>query len=386
MYNPPLTLGVEEEYMLVDATTRALTSGVSDMLAAGQAVLGDQVKAEFMQSQLEVGTKVCKTVAHVRDEITLLRHTLSEIAATQGKAIAAAGTHPFSRWQDQEITRAERYEDLQADMQDVARRLLIFGMHVHLGFGESDQARALTIDILNQIRYFLPHILTISTSSPFWHGRNTGLKSYRTILFESLPRTGIPPIFTSFEEYDRLVALFGKVGVLGKSGKDATKLWWDARPNPRIGTLEIRVADICTTVDEMVCVAAVIQALVAKLVKLRLNNQSWRLYRSELIQENKWRASRFGIDGTLVDFGIEEAVPVRALWGEILNLVDDVVDELGSRREVEYVQTILDRGTSADRQLATYHMAMAAGSTEAEALFKVADQLVRETRAEPNLA
>jgi carboxylate-amine ligase len=386
MYRPPLTLGVEEEYMLVDGATRALTSGAAAVLEAGHPVLGDQLKAEFMQSQIEIGTKVCKNIAEVRAEIAYLRRTVSELAGGLGKAIAAAGTHPFSRWQDQAITEDERYYDLHVDMQDVARRLLIFGMHVHLGFGDSDKARALTIDIMNQVRYFLPHILTLSTSSPFWHGRNTGLKSYRTILFESLPRTGIPPIFNSYEEYDRMVELFGKVGVLGKSGKDATKLWWDARPNPRIGTLEIRVADICTTLEETVCVAAVIQAIVAKLVKLRLNNQSWRLYRSELIQENKWRASRFGIDGSLIDFGIEEAVPVRALWDEILDLVDDVVDDLGIRSEVEYVHTIFDRGTSADRQLTTYLAARANGDSEEQAMFKVVDQLVHETQGEPNPA
>jgi carboxylate-amine ligase len=377
---PPLTIGIEEEYMILDPQTRALSSSIQEVLTQGREVLAEQIKAEFMQSQLEIGTRVCGDIHDARAELTRLRRTVCDIAEQNGRTIAAAATHPFSHWRDQSITEGERYEDLRDDMQDVARRLLIFGMHVHLGFGEDDAARSLIIDIMNQIRYFLPHILTISTSSPFWYGRETGLKSYRCVIFESLPRTGIPPILSGYEEYDRIVSLLGKVGSLGKHGKDATKIWWDARPNPRLGTLEIRVTDICTTIDEAMCVAAVIQSLVAKLLKLRLNNRTWRLYRSELIQENKWRASRYGIDGSLIDFGIEEAVPVPQLWAEMLELLDDVVDDLGTRQDVEYVNTILKNGTSADRQLATYRKAIADGDTEREALIKVTDRLIAETR------
>lgn len=377
---PPLTLGIEEEYMIIDPQTRALTSYVQEMLNKGRVVLGDQIKAEFLQSQIEVGSRICKDIHEAREDMTRLRRVVSDVAASDGKVIAAAATHPFSKWRDQEITDAERYEDLRSDMQEVARRMLIFGMHVHMGFGEDDTMRSLMIDIMNQIRYFLPHILALSTSSPFWHGRETGLKSYRCVIFESLPRTGIPPLLSSYEEYDRIVGLLGKVGSLGKGGKDATKIWWDARPNPRIGTLEIRVPDICTTIDEAMCIAAVIQSLAAKLLKLRVQNRTWRLYRSELIQENKWRAARYGIDGTLIDFGIEEAVPVTTLWMEILELLDDVLDDLGTRNDVEYVQTILKHGTSADRQLATYRRAVADGDSEEQALIKVTDQLIRETQ------
>jgi glutamate---cysteine ligase / carboxylate-amine ligase len=377
---PPLTLGIEEEYMIIDPQTRALTPHVQEMLSRGRGILGEQIKAEFMQSQIEIGSRVCRNVEEARQELIRLRRSVNDLAAEDGKVIAAAATHPFSGWRDQAITEGERYQDLRTDMQDVARRLLIFGMHVHLGFGEDEAARALIIDIMNQVRYFLPHILTLTTSSPFWHGRDTGLKSYRCVIFESLPRTGIPPILSSFEEYDRIVTLLGRVGSLGKGGKDATKIWWDARPNPRIGTLEIRVADICTTVDEAICVAAVIQSIVAKLLKLRMHNRTWRLYRSELIQENKWRASRYGIDGSLIDFGIEEAVPVPQLWSEILELIDDVVDDLGTRKDVEYVQTILKNGTSADRQLGTFRQAVAAGDGDEQALVKVMDQLIAETR------
>lgn len=377
---PPLTLGIEEEYMIVDATTRALSPSIRDLLDRARELVGDQVKVEFVQSQIEVGTRICNTVQEARAELVRLRAALNQVASEQGKRIAAAATHPFSEVHDQQITEGERYADLYSDLQYVARRLVIFGMHVHLGFGDDEPARALLIDIMNQVRYFLPHILAVSTSSPFWHGRNTGLKSYRSVVFENLPRTGIPPIFSSYHEYDTMVELFAKVGSLSKGGgKDPTRLWWDVRPNPRIGTLEVRVADVCTTVDEATCIAALIQALVAKLLKLRMANQSWRLYRSEYIKENKWRAARYGIDGELIDFGIEKAVPVKELWAEILGIIDDVVDELGTRKEVEYVKTILDKGTSADRQLGTYYKALDEGASEREALVRVVDRLIVET-------
>lgn len=382
MYTPPLTLGIEEEYMIVDPETRELTSYVQEMLNRGSLMLGHNVKAEFMQSQIEVAGHVCQNIAEARADLIRLRRTISDVAAESGKAIAAAATHPFSRWRDQVISAGERYADLYTDMQDVARRLLIFGMHVHLGFGSTDEAHALTIDIMNQIRYFLPHVLALSTSSPFWHGRETGLKSYRCVIFESLPRTGIPPSFGSYEEYERYVSLLAKVGSLGKgvNPKDPTRIWWDVRPNPRIGTLEVRVADICTTVDEAICVAALIQGLAAMLLKLRQKNQTWRWYRGELIQENKWRAARYGVEGQLIDFGIEEAVPVANLWREIVGLMGEAVDELGTRKEVEHVYTILEKGTSADRQLATYRSAMQSGSTEQQALIQVMDQIIAETK------
>jgi glutamate---cysteine ligase / carboxylate-amine ligase len=376
---PPLTIGIEEEYMVIDPDTRALTASVSDILATGRPILDSQIKAEFLQSQLEVGTVICKDIHEARADLTKLRRIVGQVTAEHGKVFAAAATHPFSRWHDQNVTDDQRYEDLRSDMQEVARRLLIFGMHVHLGFGNDEGAQGLLIDIQNQLRYFLPHILVLSTSSPFWHGRDTGLKSYRSVVFENLPRTGIPPIFNSYEEYDRFVSMLGEVGALGKAGKDPTKIWWDARPNPRIGTLEIRVPDICTTIDEAICIAAVIQALAAKLIKLRANNQSWRIYRSELIRENKWRATRYGIAGSMIDFGAEDAVPVQKQWDDILNFIDDVVPELGTRRDIDYVQTILKRGTSADRQLAVRQTALEQGCTEEEALIRVVDHLVTET-------
>jgi carboxylate-amine ligase len=381
MITPPLTIGIEEEYMIIDPETRALSSYVTPMLAQGQAVFGNQVKAEFMQSQIEIAGPVCTDLAHAREELIRLRRAMGQVAAQNGKRIAAAATHPFSSWKEQTISPGERYADLHSDMQDVARRLVIFGMHVHLGFGTSTEARALTIDIMNQMRYFLPHILALSTSSPFWHGRETGLKSYRTVVFESLPRTGIPPTFDSYDDYERMIGLFAKVGSLGKdvSIENPSRIWWDIRPNPRVGTLEVRVADICTTVDEAMAVTALIQCVAAMLIKLRQTNQSWRLYRSELLHENKWRAARYGIDGYLVDFGREEAVPVPALWREIIGLFEGVIDGLHARRDIDYVEQILQHGTSADRQLATFQKAINEGHNQETALVQVMDQVLAET-------
>lgn len=383
MLTIPLTLGIEEEYQIIDPETRALTNFVQQLMSEGKMTLGEQVKPEFMQSQIEVGSNVCRNIQEVQHEVTRLRKTIKKIAQEQGREIVAASTHPFSRWDEQKISEGERYQDHASNMQDVGRRLLIFGMHVHVGFGTSPEALELIIDIQNQLRYFLPHILAISTSSPFWHGRDTGLKSYRSVIFENLPRTGIPPVFQSYGEYHDLVRIFGKTGSLGKgkdpNNADATKIWWDARPQTGFGTLEIRVADICTKIEEAVCLAGLIQALVAKLVKLHQQNQNWRIYRNELIAENKWRAVRYGLDGKLIDLGKGEEIPMRFLAQEILDFVDDVLDELGSRKEVEYLHTILENGTSADRQVETYRQAVKQGAEHKEALIAVVDNLIAET-------
>lgn len=390
MISIPMTIGIEEEYQIIDPETRELTSYVQQLMNRGRVTLGNQLKPEFMQSQIEVGSRVCANIQEARQEIIHLRRTVFEAAEENGRAIAAAGTHPFSRWQDQRFSEGERYDDLQSTMQDAARRLLIFGMHVHVGFGQDRLAFELIVDVMNQIRYFLPHILALSTSSPFWHGRDTGMKSYRCLVFENMPRTGIPPIFGGFAEYDRYVDVMAAVGSLGPKGtgkpsgeaspKDATKIWWDARPHPNWGTLEIRISDMCTTVDECMCVAALIQSFVAKFIKLRNQNLSWRIYPSHMISENKWRAVRWGIDGKLIDFGIEDEVPMRLLVQEILEIIDDVVDELGTRQDVEYAKTILEKGTSADRQLATFRRALNEGADTQEALNAVVDQLIRETQ------
>ncbi|UCH24565.1 MAG: carboxylate-amine ligase [Trueperaceae bacterium] len=384
MYRAPLTIGIEEEYQIIDPNTRELTSYVQQMLKDGRFVLGSQVTEELMQSQIEIGTQICRTIEEARFELSRLRRAVAEVAERHGFAIAAAGTHPFSRWEEQQISESERYQTARDAFGIVARSLLIFGMHIHIGFGTSPQAYAVMLDVYNQMRYALPHILALTTSSPFWEGRDTGLKSYRSVIWENAPRTGIPPTFRSYSEYEEFVDLLGEVHSVGKdqaSGKaDKTMIWWDARPRPDLGTIEIRVSDMCTTIDEAICIAAICQAMAALFIKLRERNQSWRIYRTELIEENKWRALRYGIEGNLIDFGKGEEVPARFLMRELTELLDGVAAELGTREEIAAIHTILERGTSADRQLATYRSALADGASNREALLNVVDQLIEETR------
>jgi len=358
-----LTLGVEEEYQIIDPQTRELTSYIQKFLETGRVIFRDQVKPEFMQSQIEVGSHVCRNIRELRQEVVRLRSMVAEVAEKNGQKIIAAGTHPFSRWDHQAITEHPRYHGLLADMQFLARRLLIFGMHIHVGISDPE----LRIDIMNQIRYFLPHILTLSTSSPFWHGRNTGLKSYRSVIFEDLPRTGIPDHFDSYDEYKRYIDILVRTQCI----EEPTKIWWDVRPHPKFPTLEIRICDCTTKIDEVVAITALVQAVVAKLIQLRKNNISWRIYRRDLIEENKWRAVKDGIEGELIDFGKIESAPTRFLLYELLELVSDVGEELGSTEELDYIKTILKKGTSADRQLAVYN--------ETENLAAVVDHLALET-------
>ena len=384
MYSAPLSIGIEEEYQLVDPESGQLVSVVQELLSDERIKqIGEQVKPEYMQSQIEVGSNICRNVQEARLELLRLRREVDETAKEHGYGIVAASTHPFARWEEQKANPGERYEDLKEYMQEVARQMLIYGMHVHIGFGKSQRQLDLIVDVQNQLRYFLPHLLALSTSSPFWHGHPTGLKSYRSIIFENLPRTGIPPVFSSFSDFDQLIDTFGRVGALGKEREDGkadyTKIWWDSRPQERFGTLEIRVCDICTTVDEAVAIAGLIQAICAKIIKLRNQNLSWRIYRNELIAENKWRAVRWGLDGKLVDYGKRESVPMRFLTFELLDLLEEELDELGSRDEVDYIRTIVDKGTSADRQLDVYRRSKADGADDGEALKAVVDHLREET-------
>jgi carboxylate-amine ligase len=327
-------------------------------------VLPDQIRPEFLQSQVEAGTHICDDVKQARRELVRMRRSIWELAEREGLWVAAAGTHPFSSWERQDVSPFGRYPELIRFLQDVGRRLLIFGMHVHVGI-ENDE---LLIEVMNQLRYFLPHLLTLSTSSPFWHGRDTGLKSYRSVLFENLPRTGIPPRFDSHAGYRSYVNTL----LATESIAEPTHIWWDVRPSEKFPTLEVRIPDMCTRVEETLCLAALVQAIVAKLVQLRQANQTWRLYPTHLLDENKWRAVRYGIEGKLIDFGKVKEVSFSTLIEEILAWVDDVVDELGSRAEIEYAYTILRQGASADRQLAVYRQT---GFLQA-----VVDLVVEETR------
>ena len=364
MQLPELTIGIEEEYQIIDPETRELKSFIQEFLDQGRVILQDQIKSEFLQSQVEVGSQICRNMKEARIELTRLRRSIFTLAESNGLSVCAASTHPFSRWSTQDVTINERSLKLEEDMGELARRLLIFGMHVHIGIEDKE----LMIDVMNQVRYFLPHLLALSTSSPFWHGRDTRLKSYRSVIFENLPRSGLPPSFKSWADYEGFVDTLIRTGCID----EPTKIWWDVRPHGKFPTLEFRVSDICTKVDEALCIAALIQAIVAKLIKLRSGNMSWRLYRHHLVEENKWRAVRYGVDGKLIDFGLREEIPVRFLVAELLNFVDDVVDGLGSRQDIEYVHTILSEGTSADRQLHNFR--------QTGDLKTVVDQLIRETR------
>lgn len=363
MHIEDLTIGIEEEYQIIDPETRELTSYISEFLDKGAVLFRDQVKPEFLQSQVEIGSHACRNLREARQEVIRLRSIVGEIADKHNRKIVAAGTHPFSRWQDQIITDKDRYKGLLDAMKIIAQRLLIFGMHVHVGIPDPD----LRIDIMNQMTYFVPHIFALSTSSPFWMGRNTGLKSYRSVVFEDLPRTGLPHYFESNEQYERYIDTLIKTECID----EPTKIWWDIRPHPKFPTLEFRMCDCVTKIDEVIAIAALIQAVVAKLIQLRKVNQSWRIYRQSLIAENKWRAVKDGIDGKLIDFGKEEQVPLRLLMEELLELIDDVVDQLGTRGEIEYIRTMLIEGSSADRQLRIYH--------ETEDMTAVVDMLAKET-------
>jgi carboxylate-amine ligase len=339
------TLGIEEEFQLIDPETRDLRSHVQHLLTDEHA-LADQMKPELHQSVIEVGTNICRDIEEARREVVRLRSDLAKLARRNGLTIAAAGTHPFAHWKDQLITPYERYEQIVEDLQEVARANLIFGLHVHVGIDDREMA----IHIMNAARYFLPHIFALSTNSPFWQGRNTGLKSIRSKIFDRFPRTGIPDHFQSYSEYENYIKLLIKTRCID----NAKKIWWDIRLHPFFDTLEYRICDVPMRVEETIALAALIQAVTAKLHKLIRQNLGFRLYRRLLLNENKWRAARHGISGKLIDFGKQEEVDCVALIHELLAFVDDVVDELGSRNEIGYIYDILRTGTGADRQLAVW--------------------------------
>jgi glutamate---cysteine ligase / carboxylate-amine ligase len=362
-----LTIGIEEEFQTIDPATRNLRSHVqAQILEQGKTLLReDSIKPELHQSVVEVGTSVCRNVKEAREQVRRLRRQIVDLAKANGLRVAAAATHPFADWREQEIYPDPRYHTIVEDMQAVARGNLIFGLHVHIGVEDREAA----IHLMNAARYFLPHILALSTNSPFWMGTNTGLKSYRCKVFDKFPRTNIPDYFPSWGEYDNFIQLLIKTHCID----NAKKIWWDIRPHPFFSTLEFRVCDIPMRLDETVALAALIQATVAKLYKLYSANQGFRLYRRALIMENKWRASRYGIEGKLIDFGKQAEVPFRHLAEEYLEFVDDVLDELDSRDEVGYIRQILSMGTGADRQLRVFE--------ETQDLKKVVDYIMQETEA-----
>ena len=357
------TLGIEEEFAIIDPETRELRSHIQEILEYGKVILKEQIKPEMHQSVVELGTEICQSVVDARAHVIELRSRLAELAARGGLKIASVGTHPFSHWRDQLITQGERYHEIVKDMQQLARANLIFGLHVHVGIPD----REVAIHVMNQARYFLPHIYALSVNSPFWVGQDTGLKGYRLKVFERFPRTGIPDAFESLSEYEDYCKLLVKTGCVD----NAKKIWWDIRLHPFFDTLEVRVCDAQSRVDDTLAIAALIQAVIVKLHKLLSSNITFRVYRRRLLDENRWRASRYGIEGKLIDFGKEAEVDTRSLLNELLEFVSTEVNELGSGNEMAHIERIMREGTGADRQLAVWE--------HTQDMKAVVDNIVAET-------
>ena len=371
---PSFSIGIEEEYLLVDRRSRDLVSEPpSALIDAFETRLAGHFSREFLRTQIEVGTSVCRSIADARDDLMHLRRTVAEIARGHGLAPIAASTHPFAQWREQMHTDKLRYRILHEDMQVVAQRLLICGMHVHIGIEEDD----LRIDILNQVSYFLPHLLALSTSSPFWEGIETGLRSYRLCVFDELPRTGLPERFASYGEYRRAVELMVGAGLL----EDTTKLWWDVRPSARFPTVEMRITDVCTRIDDAICCAALFRCLCRMLYRLRRDNQRWRVYARMLVDENRWRAQRYGLDEGMVDFGRGEIVPFSDLMEELFGILREDAECFDCVKEIEHARRIIKRGTSSHMQVEAYREALRSGATREAALRRVVDVLIEATAA-----
>jgi len=369
---PAFTIGVEEEYLLVDKETRALVVDPPEtLMAEAEEKCGAQVTSELLRSQIEVGTKVCKNVQEVRQDLSRLRSNIIEVADRHGLAPIAASTHPFSKWTEQKHTQKERYSDLTHEMQGAARRLVICGMHVHVGIDDDE----LRIDLMNQVSYFLPHLLALSCSSPFWAGRDTGLKSYRLTIFDALPRTGLPERFASWAEYQRHINILIDSGLI----QDATRIWWDLRPSARFPTLETRIMDVCTRLDDTIALTSLLVCIIRMLYRLRTRNQRWRIYTPMLIHENRWRAMRYSFDEGMIDLAKGVVVPFEDLIDEMLAHVSEDAEALGCEKELADVRQILSRGTSAHRQLKDYGLERASGASVEDSLKAVVDTLITDT-------
>jgi glutamate---cysteine ligase / carboxylate-amine ligase len=357
------TIGIEEEFQIIDPETRELRSHIQQILEGSKMILNEHVKPELHQSMVELDTEICADARAARQQVIKLRSELARLAKRDGLQIASAGTHPFSHWMDQLITVHERYATIVNDMQQIARVCLIFGLHVHVGIPDREEG----IDIMNQARYFLPHLYALSVNSPFWLGQNTGLKAYRQMIFERFPRTGIPDAFESLSEYEDYLKLLVATNCID----NAKKIWWDVRLHPFFNTIEFRICDAQSRVDDTVALAALMQAIVFKLQKLRRQNVTFRNYPRRLIDENRWRASRYGMDGKLIDFGRKCEVDERNLLHELLEFVSTEVEELGNQAEIAHIERIMREGAGADRQLAAWE--------RTQDMKAVVDQIVAET-------
>ena len=371
---PSFTIGIEEEYLLIDRETLNLAADPPKALFTEcENLLGSQVAPEFLRAQIEIGTRVCTTMQEAAADLRRLRKTVSGVAEKHGLAIMAASTHPFAAWGEQKRTEKDRYNELAENLQGVVRRLVISGMHVHVGIDDDD----LRIDLMNQVSYFLPHLLALSTSSPFWQGKDTGLRSYRLAVWDELPRTGLPEQFESFGEYNRHVQILIEAGIID----EPTKIWWDIRPSGRFPTLEMRICDLCPRLADTVAIAALYRCILRMLWRLRRQNQRWRRYANMLIRENRWRAQRYGCDGELIDFGIRRMVPFADLLEELLEMTRPDAEHFGCLTEIEHTRSILTHGTSARRQVQIYEAGLADGLAPEAAIRAVVARLVEETVA-----
>ncbi|MFY9319473.1 carboxylate-amine ligase [Lentibacter algarum] len=371
---PDFTIGIEEEYLLVDRESLALARAPDAMMQACAATLEGQFSPEFLECQIEIGTKVCAGVNEARDELKYLRSTVARIAAEHGLAPIAASCHPFSDWRDQHHTKKDRYNELHDDLAGVVQRLLICGCHVHVGIPE----KAMRIDLVNQLKYFLPHLLALSCSSPFWQGRDTGLSCYRLSVFDNLPRTGLPPRMESWGEFERSIEALVDLGVI----EDSSKVWWDLRPSSRFPTIESRICDVAPRMETALTLAALSQSLTRMLWRLAMKNQRWRIYDNFLIAENRWRAQRYGVSEGLIDLGAREIVPFPKLIDELVTLVEEDAEALGCEQEVERAKEIASKGNAADQQRRIYSIARSSGADHDTALGAVVNHLIEEFHAD----
>ncbi|NNC37120.1 MAG: carboxylate-amine ligase [Hyphomonadaceae bacterium] len=366
------TLGVEEEYLIVDPETReAVSDPHKEFYKTCKKELGESVTPEFLRCQIEIATPVCQNLTDVREFLTNMRGTIAKIAKDFDYRLMAASTHPFTDWRDQKTTKAPRYRKMDQDLQGAIRRMLICGTHVHVGILDP----GMRIDVMNQMRYFLPHMLALSTSSPFWEGDLMGMKSYRLSVFDGMPRTGIPGPIASIGEYERMVGMLTGAGVI----EDASKIWWDIRPSVRFPTLETRIADMCTRLEDTLAIVAIYQCLTRMLFDLKKRNIRWRSYPAIFIGENRWLAQRFGVKGKLIDFGKGECVPFKDLIEEMIGFLLQHAQALGCERELLHARTIVERGSSACRQVAVFEAEMEKGASKQDALKSVVDHLIEET-------
>lgn len=375
---PALTLGVEEEYLLIDPETRDLVKDPSpDFMKDCKERLGERVTPEFLKCQVEIGTPVCADISEARNHLTALRAAIINTAEKHGMKLIAASTHPFADWGSQRHTPSQRYDLLDADMGGAIRRMLICGMHVHAGVEDQD----LRIDLMNQMRYFLPHLLALSTSSPFWSGHDMAMKCARLGVFDSMPRTGLPDRYESWSDYERVIDRLVSAGVM----EDSSKIWWDMRPSARFPTLEMRVTDVCTRLEDALCIAALYQSLLRMLARYKQRNMRWRIYPRILLEENRWRAQRYGCTKSMIDLGRGDCAPFGSLIEEIIDIVAEDAAALHCLAETQHARVILKRGTSACRQTDAYAQALKDGADKNEAFKAVVDLLATETAADlPN--